>query len=113
MAIKFIHSRRLKKILQNEKWFILDIRPPDDNFESHIAGSLNIYIEMFFMPKILGVFKKIPEKKKILVVTRNGRNYMRLVQTLNAHGCNNVFVLKNGYESLNKNEPYIESKNIY
>jgi len=100
LAIKNMTVHELaKKILNEERLFILDVRNPDDFDDWKIEGRhveiVNApYLEL--LDGIDGLFEKLPKEEPILVVCARGRSSLVIAEQLAEAGFADVYSLEGG-----------------
>ncbi|WP_338983638.1 rhodanese-like domain-containing protein [Spiroplasma endosymbiont of Othius punctulatus] len=97
---KFKHkySTSLKKILNSDKWQVIDLRPSAAFKEHHLKGSINIPITNFK----LKYYEKIKLRKKILLISEDYRSNLNVYLDLKEKRMH-PFVLFGGYSSIRNN----------
>ncbi len=94
--IRFIDSKKINKIIYNDKWLIIDIRPGAEFKTSHIVLSKNLNMIRFKK----NFHKFFDVKQKVLLVCRSGRQSHSMALFLQKRNYYNIYVLKNGYNNL-------------
>ncbi len=94
--VNFIDHLELAKIVYNDKWIILDLRPKSEFKTSHIILSKNLNI-IKFKDKINSLINK---KSKVLLICHNGKQSHYVATYLKGRKYKRIFVLKNGYNNL-------------
>ncbi len=102
--IHAIEANKLAKIVYNEKWTVIDVRPAAEFKTSHIVLSKNLNM-IRFQKKFHNFFSK---KEKVLLVCRSGRQSHAMALFLQKKDYNNIYILKDGYNNLKlKNYDFI------
>ncbi len=80
-------------LLRNEDYIIIDVRTPQEYYESRIDNSILIDI---YNPDFQSEIEKLDKNAKYLVYCRSGRRSLHAVRYMNSIGIKNAFNLEGG-----------------
>ncbi|QHX35622.1 hypothetical protein STIUS_v1c00670 [Spiroplasma sp. TIUS-1] len=97
---KFKHkyNNKLQRILNSDKWQVIDLRPSAAFNEHHLVGSINIPITTFK----LKYYEKIKLRKKILLISNDYRSNLNVYIDLKNKRLK-PYVLFGGYKDVRNN----------
>jgi len=95
-----ITSKEVYENINNEKFKIIDTRSPEDFAKGHIKNAINISAK-----DMINSFEKMTPKSytKIVLVGYSGQSSSYVTGVMRLLGYNNVFAMKAGMSSWNKN----------
>ncbi|AKX33733.1 hypothetical protein SLITO_v1c00650 [Spiroplasma litorale] len=98
---KVINQKKLKNILKNKKWQVIDLRNKVDYEEHHLENTTNVPAWNFNFT----YFKLIDKNKKILLISNDYRSNLYIYKNLKRKGFK-VKLLNTGYKNIRNNEIY-------
>ena len=89
--VQSIDAEQAKRMVQEDKILILDVRTPMENIQARIKNSILIPLD-----QLEARVNEIPRDKPILVYCRSGHRSLMATHILEKHGIKGVYNLSGG-----------------
>ncbi|AKU79316.1 rhodanese-like domain-containing protein [Spiroplasma turonicum] len=99
---RVVNSKKLKSIINNKNWQVVDLRNNVEYEEHHLINTTNIPYWTFNF----NYFKKIDKNKKILLISNDYRSNLNIYKNLKRKGFK-VRLLNIGYKNI-RNHPFYD-----